>query len=243
MRGRTLKSRSFDFARQCAATHSGVIQGFGQQRKRPMTQSGQTIEQVILDDPDTDLMLRVRDDEPEAFEQLVKRCRPRLVGFLNRLVDCRDDAEDVAQEVFLRVYRARQRYQPRSRFSTWLFTIAKNLARSANRTRRGQLLVDLANDDGDPSGASPLEDLIPAAVDPPARSVDREELASFVHRAIGELKWRQRLVVELKHFEGKRYDAIARLMGLTPQAVKSLLWRARANLREILQADVSRSNV
>ena len=85
-------------------------------------------------DPDARLMLKVRDDDAAAFEELVLRYQGRLLAVLEHLVGKRDLAEDLAQEVFLRVYRARKRYQPTAKFSTWLFTIANNVASNAKRS-------------------------------------------------------------------------------------------------------------
>src|SRR5439155_26636131 len=83
------------------------------------------------DDPEVGLMLRVQRDEPGAFAELVERYRPKVFGRLFRLFADRQDAEDLAQEVFLRLYRARKRYRPRAKFNTWLYHIAHNVARNA----------------------------------------------------------------------------------------------------------------
>src|SRR6056297_2333152 len=85
-------------------------------------------------DPDVRLMLRVRDDDAAAFEELVRRYQNRLVRLMEHMGPRRDQAEDLAQETMLRVFRARKRYQPGAKFSTWLFTIAGNVARNASRT-------------------------------------------------------------------------------------------------------------
>src|SRR5438128_1953189 len=84
-----------------------------------------------LDDPDVVLMLRVRKDEPGAFAELLELYWTRIFGRFFRWLNDRQEAEDLAQEVFLRLYRSRKRYQPRARFSTWLFHIAQNVARNA----------------------------------------------------------------------------------------------------------------
>lgn len=175
------------------------------------------------------LMLRVRADDPDAFGQLVGRYQHRLLGFLNGLVRDAEDAEDLAQEVFLQVYRARKRYQPRSKLSTWLFTIARNLAKNfARDIRRGRLTVRLGLE-------QPLQD----PVHQPSRCLEQEEVAAVVRRAVDELGGRQRQAVLLNLVEGLDQAAIARALGLTPKAVKSLLCRARANLRRTLQGYVS----
>ena len=94
-------------------------------------------------DPDVRLMLQVRDDNAAAFEELVLRYQNRLLTVLERLVDDPETAEDLAQEVFLRVYRARKTYTPNAKFVTWLFTIATNLASNARRssTRRKEITL------------------------------------------------------------------------------------------------------
>ena len=84
--------------------------------------------QLKARDPDVRLMLQVRDDVPGAFEVLVQRYQDRLVGILFHLVGNREEAEDLSQDTFLRIYKARKGYRPRAKFSTWLFTIANNLA-------------------------------------------------------------------------------------------------------------------
>jgi len=199
---------------------------------------GRTRKQWTFLDPDAHLMQCVQADEPGAFEKLVERYQRRLLGFLYRQVDSRDDAEELAQEVFLRVYRTRQSYRAQSRFSTWLFAIAKNLARNIQRSQHRKPIVHLYDRDADLWQLQPAEQIFHASADPPERRLEREELAMVVRRAVAGLKRRQRLVILLNNFEGKGYEDIARCMGLTPQAVKSLLWRARTNLREALQGYV-----
>src|SRR6516164_9062596 len=116
---------------------------------------------MALRDPDIRLMLRVRDDEPGAFEQLVAQYQHRLVGVMNHVVGNAEEAEDLAQEVFLRVYRARQKYRPRSKFSTWLFTIANNLALNCLRSRQRKPAAPLKTTDSGPLGPRPAEQLVP----------------------------------------------------------------------------------
>ncbi|HEV3023074.1 MAG TPA: sigma-70 family RNA polymerase sigma factor, partial [Pirellulales bacterium] len=110
-----------------------------------------------LSDPDVRLMLQVRDGSAAAFEELMLRYQGRLVTVLEHLVGRRGQAEDLAQDVFLRIYRARESYVPAAKFSTWLFTIANNVAANALRTRsrRHEINVDGAGDSG-PQGAQAL---------------------------------------------------------------------------------------
>ncbi len=189
-----------------------------------------------LRDPDVRLMLEVRDDNAAAFEELVLRYQARLVTLLEHLVGSRDLAEDLAQEVFLRVYRARKSYEPGARFSTWLFTIANNVASNALRSRSRRREVSLRTSDGGSSGSRPMERVIQASSGQmPARQLDKAEIRDVIRLAIAALNDRQRLAVLLSKFEGMSYADIAQTMELSPQAIKSLLSRARVNLRAVLE--------
>jgi RNA polymerase sigma-70 factor (ECF subfamily) len=192
---------------------------------------------MALRDPDIRLMLRVRDaDDSAAFAELVDRFQHRLVGVMHHLVGSPHEAEDLAQEVFLRVYRTRAKYTPKAKFSTWLFTIANNLALNAlrDRTRRPHVPLD-ARESG-PLGPRPAEHLVSGRDGPPGRHLQEAELAAVVRRALDELNDRQRMAVVLNKFEDMGYAEIADVMGLTAKAVKSLLSRARGKLREALQS-------
>ena len=188
-----------------------------------------------IEDADVRLMLLVQKGDANAFEELVSRYQNRLLGVLEHLVGRRDLAEDLAQEVFLRVYRARARYVPNAKFSTWLFTIANNLASNARRSlaRRREVNVEQRNTDG--LKGDPLAQLaLAASGQMPNRQLDNVETCSIVQLAIQGLNDRQRMAVLLAKFEDMSYADIAEVMQLSPQAVKSLLSRARGSLREIL---------
>src|SRR5437588_2992996 len=122
---------------------------------------------MALRDPDIRLMLRVRDDDPAAFAELVERFQHRLIGIMHHLVGNADEAEDLAQEVFLRVYRTRKRYHPQAKFSTWLFTIANNLALNTLRSRQRKPTVPLPPQESGPLGPRPAEQLVVDAAPPP----------------------------------------------------------------------------
>ena len=100
-----------------------------------MAISDSTAARYTLHDPDVRLMLEVRDDNAAAFEELMLRYQDRLVTVLDHLVGQRDLAEDLAQDVFLRIYRSRKSYVPGAKFTTWLFTIANNVASNARRSQ------------------------------------------------------------------------------------------------------------
>jgi RNA polymerase sigma-70 factor (ECF subfamily) len=189
-----------------------------------------------LQDPDVRLMLQVRDDNAAAFDELMLRYQNRLVTVLEHLTGRRDQAEDLAQEVFLRVYRARKRYLAGAKFSTWLYTIANRVAANARRSSFRRPEVNLTIRPNDSSGASALDKMALAASGAmPSRQLDKAELRDVVRAALGELSERQRMAVLLSKFEDMSYADIAATMEMSPQAVKSLLSRARVNLKQILE--------
>jgi len=180
-------------------------------------------------------MLRVRDDDNEAFAELVELYHQRLVTVMHHLVASTEEAEDLAQEVFLRVYRGRKKYHPRAKFSTWLFTIANNLALNALRSRRRRPVVPLNLRDSGPLGPRPAEQLVQDRGNLPAHNMQQQELILMIHVALDGLSERQRVAVVLNKFEDMNYAEIAEVMGLSTKAVKSLLSRARDNLRSALK--------
>ncbi len=181
-------------------------------------------------------MLEVRGGSAAAFEELVVRYQARLVRVLEHLVGRRELAEDLAQEVFLRVYRSREQYQPGAKFATWLFTIGNNVASNALRDRSRRPEVTLAGSESGPLGARPLDRLVQASSSGmPTRQIDKAERCEVVRMAVESLHERQRLAILLNKFEGMSYTDIAKAMELSPQAIKSLLSRARENLRQMLE--------
>ena len=198
--------------------------------------TGATTAMMVLRDPDIRLMVRVRDvDDRLAFEELVDRFQHRLVGIMHHLVGNREEAEDLSQEVFLRVYRTRQKYSPSAKFSTWLFTIANHLALNNLRDKKRKPTIPLAVRDSGPLGPRPQEQLAVDAAAPPGHHLQQSEMATVIRKALDDLNDRQKMAVVLNKFEDMGYAEIADVMGLTPKAVKSLLSRARQRLREVLQ--------
>lgn len=181
-------------------------------------------------------MLRVRDGDDEAFARLVRNYQDRLVSIFANMLGEQDQAEDLAQEVFLRIYRARHGYEPTARFSTWVFRIAHNLASNSRRSRgrRREVAFHASNSDSQP--LRPAEQLVPEkSALMPTRQLDRTELQERVREAILTLNERQRMAILLHKFEEMSYADIGEALDMTPQAVKSLLSRARENLRAALE--------
>ena len=189
----------------------------------------------VAGDHSTELMLRVRDDDVVAFAELVELWQDRLVTLFRHQTGDHAIAEDLAQETFMRVYRARARYRPTAKFTTWVHTIANNLCsdlrqRAYRRRERGVPHAVSAS-----SSTIGLDQLAIAASGLlPARLADRGELKAVVQQAVAGLGERQRMVILLAKFEQCSYEEIAAAMGISIPAVKSLLFRARDQLREAL---------
>ncbi len=180
-------------------------------------------------------MLRVRANDAEAFAELVQRHQQRLIAWMTHVVGRRDLAEDLAQDVFLRIYKARGRYVPGSKFSTWMYTIARNVALGALRSRARNKEFNLVAQDSGAGEVNPLAaQALAASGLMPTRQLATAELGEVVRLAVSELSERQRMAVLLNKFEHLSYEEIAEVMEMTPAAIKSLLTRARANLREVL---------
>ncbi len=177
-------------------------------------------------------MLGVKAGDDTSFEVLLSRYRSPLVNFLYRMVRDRAAAEDLSQEVFLRVYRARREYAPSAKFTTWLFRIATNLALNAIRDTRHRLLESSL----DESPAPGAEDAPPAmdVADRAPGAVERlmiAERAARIRRAVYALPPKQRAAVLLHKYQDLDYDEIARILDCSESALKSLLFRAYETLR------------
>src|SRR5262245_12642297 len=184
------------------------------------------------DDPEVRLMQRVTQGDQEAFRSLQARYAPRVFGYFCKQLRDRSEAEDLTQEVFLRLYRSRLRYQPRARFATWIFHITQNVARNALRSRRRHPCVQLGPEG--PETRNLMEGLLLDRSEAPSGPLERTELAGMVRTAVASLAGRQRTALELHQFHDRTYAQVAAELDMTPKAAKSLLYRARNQLREVL---------
>lgn len=192
---------------------------------------------VYLRDPDVQRMLRVRNGDDSAFSELVELYQNRIISIFSHLLGEPQAAEDLAQEVFLRVYRAKNRYEPTAKFSTWLFHIANNLA--INKRQSAYRRKEIGFDSSQSASSSSLQQgqlIAEKSALMPTRQFDKSELRQLVRDALDSLSERQRMALLLNKFEHMSYVDIAAAMDLTPQAVKSLLTRARENMREKLES-------
>jgi RNA polymerase sigma-70 factor, ECF subfamily len=194
-------------------------------------------ENAYLRDPDVQLMMRTKAGDDAAFAQLVAGYQDRLLSIFYHMLRDQGAAEDLVQEVFLRIYRARLGYQPTAKFSTWVFRIANNVASNARRTIGRRKEVSLNTQQG--SGSVPVGVRKSVMSDRssllPTRQVFKRETCEIVQSAVDTLNERQRMAVLLHKFEGMSYEDIAAAMELSTEAVKSLLARARENLRGQLE--------
>src|SRR5262249_7423708 len=170
---------------------------------------------------DEELMLRVGRGDGDACRLLVERHLGRVVAFAARVLGSPSDAEDVAQEVFARVWTSAGGWQPSARFTTWLHRVALNLCLD-RLARRRESALDEAPEPVDPRP-------------PPARRLEEAEVTRVVGREIAALPERQRIALALCHYQGLRNDEAAEIMEITIEALESLLARARRTLRARLQ--------
>jgi len=183
-------------------------------------------------DYDVGLMLAFQRGDELAFQELVERNHARVIGLIYRFISDSSDAEDLAQEVFLRIYRARHTYKPTAKFSTWMFRITANVSLNALRSRanrRDDVSIDQMVESGEGSRA-----LLDPETTMPDHHLHQEELQGKVQEAIQALPEKQQIAVILNKYEGMSYADIARTIGCSTMAVKSLLARARDNLKDRL---------
>ena len=187
---------------------------------------------------DVDVMLRVKTGDESAFAYLVQKYRRPMVGFMYRLCHNPATAEELAQEVFLRVYRSRASYEPSAKFTTWLYRIATNLAvNHARDTRHERPENTLRLDEPDQeTGKTP--DLADESLTAEEQILKRERLAA-IRSKVNALPERQRLAVIMHKYQQMDYREIAGVLKLSESATKSLLFRAYETLREQLKEFVS----
>lgn len=181
------------------------------------------------EDPGVRLMLAFQQGDERAFEELVLLYQGAAFSMLRRILGPAAPLEDLAQEAFVRIWRSRERYQPGGKFSTFLFRIAYNLALNQVRDA-GRKPWQPLHEDGE-AGRGPAEAL-PEAL---ARRLDQPVWSDRIAWALQALPENQRAALVFQHYEGLDLAEIGEILGLSPQAVKSLLHRARERMRTILE--------
>lgn len=183
---------------------------------------------------DAEIMLRVRAGDQPAFDYLVQKYRRPLVRFMYRMARNPAIAEDLAQEVFLRVYRSRATYEASAKFTTWLYRIATNLAvNHARDTRHERPEVTVSLDEPDEETGATFE--VPDNAVGAEQAMVRRERVLAIRRKVAALPERQRLAVIMHKYQQMDYKQIAEILKLSESATKSLLFRAYETLREQLK--------
>src|SRR6266513_1659936 len=181
------------------------------------------------DAADVRLMRLVSGGDTGAFEQLIERHQSLVAGTVARMLGSNSDVEDIAQQVFIRVWKSARRYVPRAKFTTWLLKITRNLVFNELRRSKRRPHVPLQSEPGaeDP----PLKDETNLA---PDASLLESELQRTIEEAIQRLPESQRMALVLRRYEQLSYEQIAEVLDLSVPAVKSVLFRARTELRSRL---------
>ena len=205
---------------------------YGQRVKhdRPAARATHKVEGTHVDE-DVDLMLRVKAGEAEAFNELMEKHQRTVVNLVFRFTGDAENAEDLAQEVFLRIYRAAPRYEPRAKFFTYLYQVTLNLCRNAREKDQRRRTLSLDSRPGDPDSSWDIPDSEVGA----EGQLQRQETAAQVQQAIQTLPAEQRELLILQRFQSLGYDELAQLTRQTVSAVKAKLHRARQALRRKLE--------
>ena len=184
---------------------------------------------------DAQLMLRTSNGDTAAFGQLVERHQALVIGTVARMLGNNSDIEDVAQQVFIRVWKSARRYTPTAKFTTWLLTITRNLVFNEARRRKRHPGIALDSHEGNESLSLPDQ-----ARSAPDEALLERELENAIDHAILSLPERQRLALVLRRYQSKSYEEIADVLNLSVPAVKSILFRARSELRAALSRYLDR---
>ena len=182
-----------------------------------------------MNEPEAKIMTDVAGGDLAAFRTIVELHHKPLINFIARFTGDRDSAEDIAQEVFLRVFKVAKDYRPQAKFKTWLFTIATNLCLNEIRdSKSSPKIVDLSDlyEQGYPV-------IAPEAFSP-QKAAENAELSAAVRKAIRNLPEHQRIAILLRQYNEFSYGEISKIMGISTSAVESLIQRARQNLKKSL---------
>ncbi|NOY00133.1 MAG: sigma-70 family RNA polymerase sigma factor [Verrucomicrobia bacterium] len=177
------------------------------------------------------LMMKVKQGDIAAFEEIVEIHQGAVIGTVAKMLGGMGDAEDISQQVFIRIWKSAGRYKPSAKFTTWMFTITRNLVFNEMRRRQRKPAVSMDEREEEYNLLAPDENTAT-----PDQQALENELIKAIDTAIQALPEKQRLAVILRRYEDRSYEEIAEVLGMSLSAVKSLLFRARAQLKENLQA-------
>ena len=183
-------------------------------------------------DSDIELMLRTKSGDDGAFSELMRRHYKGVVNYIYRFTNLRDNSEDLAQEVFLRIYRSAGQYRPEAKFSTWLYKIATNVSLTyVKKKSNSNVSLDEIDDGGDATGNPDLD----IADD----ILYRKEMMNAIFEAMESLPEREKVAIMLCKYEGLSYEEVAQVLECTVGAVKAYVHRGRMKLIERLKPYLS----
>ena len=188
---------------------------------------------------DESLMASFKEGSEDAFQILFDRYTAHIINFAYRIIGSQEESEDVAQDVFLRIYKSKERYDEDRPFKPWIFTIASRLISNHIRFKKRHPEESLDWTTEESEGDSKNPDLVDGSAPLPHESLEKQELKNSVQRALEELPENQRTAVLLARFEEMSYEEISEAMDLSAASVKSLLFRARQSLKRSLLPFVS----
>ncbi|MBW2221436.1 MAG: RNA polymerase sigma factor [Deltaproteobacteria bacterium] len=188
-----------------------------------------------LSDPDNELMKRIGSGEIAAFKPLVEKYQRMVMATIYRYTGSSHDVEDLAQEIFFKVFKAAKRYTPQAKFSTWLYRIVANHCFNYRRSQKRDAIVTSLDHSFPGREDEPSLQLAGPKEKQPENRVQQQELETALRRAISELPDRQRMAIVLYRFEGLSYKEITKVLGCSLSSVESLLFRAMTNLKEKLK--------
>lgn len=190
-------------------------------------------------DKDTELMLAFKAGDENAFKILLDKYSLPIMNFAYRFTFNRSDAEDVAQEVFIKIYRSKDRYEPVSKFSSWIYSVAANTCLDYKKRKKKDIIYNSAPVAAPGDYEKKQFDVADTSGKSVESAVEQSRIDATVKNALSSLTENQRLALMLKEYEDKSYDEIADILDISVSSVESLIFRARQNLKKQLADIVS----
>jgi len=189
---------------------------------------------------DAELFLKFKRGDKSTFCQLVEKYQYAVINTCYRFLRNRDEAEEAAQEVFLKVYLSANSYQPRAKFSTWLFKIVMNLCLNKLRDKKKYSSLKIDN----PFYKNQIENDIPALTESqPDKSYEHKELKRIIKDAIDSLPENQRVAIMLNKYEGFSYQDMAKILDCSVSSIQSRLFRAKESLKKKLEPYIKKDAI
>jgi len=186
-------------------------------------------------DEDIKLMLGLKAGDREAFNRIVEKHSKSIINFIYRFTASREDAEDLAQDVFIRVYNAAQSYSPSAKFTTWIYRIASNISIDFIRKRKGEKNNSSLDEKFETDEGSPGNQTADINAPQPDKEAEQNETNEEINGVLQSLPENQRAAIIMKIYEDRPYAEIAQVLGVSISSVESLIFRARSSLKTRLK--------